>query len=81
MFNILPINLQLALNLHADILHIGNYPYATRELIEEAHKQGLSVIVGTTDDPEELRKLIKMGVDGITTNNPAILNEVKSSIY
>jgi len=81
LFNTLPINLQLALNLHADILHIGNYRYATRELIEEAHKRGLSVIVGTTDDPEELRKLIKMGVDGITTNNPAILDEVKRSIY
>ncbi len=80
LFNTLPINLQLALNLHADILHIGNYRYATRDLTEEAHKHGLSVIVGTTDDPEELRKLIKMGVDGITTNNPAILDEVKRSM-
>jgi len=77
LFNEPPIDLQLALKLHVDVLHIGNYRYATKNLIEEAHKHGLSVIVGTTDDPDELKKLVAMKVDGITTNNPAILDEVK----
>ena len=81
LFNNPPIDLQLALDLHTDVLHIGDYRYATRDLVERAHKHGLAVFIGTTDDPKELRRLVEIGVDGITTNDPAVLDEIKRQFH
>jgi len=80
LFNYPPIDLPLALRINADILHIGKHWLATKEIVDEAHQKGLFVIVGTTDEPKELERLVRMGVDGITTNDPGILDRVKSSI-
>jgi len=48
----------------------------TRNLIEEAHGLGLAVLVWTPDLEFEMIQLIKMGVDGIVTNRPDILNAI-----
>ncbi len=42
----------------------------TPDLIEEAHKRGLKVFVWTANSPADIRRLIKMGVDGIFSNFP-----------
>ena len=48
-----------------------------KEFIEKCHNQGIKVFYFYTDDEEEMVKCIKMGVDGILTNYPNILNKIK----
>ena len=51
---------------------IGNNKKLTSKMIEEAHSAELKVIVWTPDSKSDMKKLIKLGVDGITTNRPDI---------
>ena len=44
--------------------------------IEEAHGLGIKVFVWTVDRIDDMIRLMKMGVDGIITNRPDILNSV-----
>ena len=44
--------------------------------IEEAHRLGIKVFVWTVNRREDMIRLMKMGVDGIITNRPDILNSV-----
>lgn len=48
----------------------------TRELVTEAHAHDLKVVAWTADTPEEMRKLISAGVDGIITDYPDRLVEL-----
>lgn len=45
-------------------------------LVEEMHKRGLKVNPYTCDDPEDMKKLIAAGCDGIISNRPDILYKV-----
>lgn len=51
-------------------------PLATPELVEVAHRHGIVVHVWTIDDPDEMRRLLDIGVDGIMTDRPAVVREV-----
>jgi len=42
----------------------------TQKLINEVHKRAMSIWAWTVDDELEMKKLIKMGIDGITSNYP-----------
>ena len=42
-------------------------------MVKEAHKKGLEIVAWNTDDVEEMRRLISLGVDAIGTNRPDIL--------
>jgi glycerophosphoryl diester phosphodiesterase len=44
----------------------------TPELVQEFHRQGMMVWAWTVDDPDEMAKLMSMGVDSITTNKPDV---------
>ena len=46
------------------------YREVTPELVKEAHQEGLKVIPWTVNDPDDFKRLIKMGVDGIITDYP-----------
>jgi len=46
------------------------------ELIEEGRAMGLRVFAWTTDDPERIRELMEMGVDGVCTNKPDIARKL-----
>ncbi len=48
----------------------------TRELVEEAHARGLFVHPYTVNSRETMRSLIRMGVDGIITDNCVELKRV-----
>ena len=48
----------------------------TRELVTEVHAHDLKVVAWTADAPDEMRKLIAAGVDGIITNYPDRLIEL-----
>lgn len=51
-------------------------PVLTRKLLAAAHRYGYRVDVWTIDDPETMRFLAKLGVDGIVTNRADLLTEI-----
>jgi len=51
-------------------------PLTTPRLIRAAHGSGRSVQVWTINEPEIMEQLLDLGVDGITTDRPDLLNEV-----
>ena len=54
------------------------YRYITPNLVEEAHRLGIQVFVWTPDSGRDMLRVIEMGVDGITTNRPDILQSILS---
>jgi len=48
----------------------------TPRFIDGAHRNGKQVHVWTVDHPDDMRRLLGMGVDGIITDRPDVLNEV-----
>jgi len=52
-----------------------HYAGVTKEFTDAVKASGLKLYVWTVDDPEEAARLVKLGVDGITTNRPAWLRE------
>jgi glycerophosphoryl diester phosphodiesterase len=51
-------------------------PLVTPELVAHAHRHGVQVHVWTIDEPEQMRALLELGVDGIVTDFPARLVRV-----
>ena len=45
-------------------------------LVDRAHKRNISVQYWTINDPDEMRLLIELGCDVITTDNPQLLKEI-----
>ncbi len=56
------------------------YKLATLKTVEFAHKLKLKVNVWTVDDLEVARKLVKMGVDSITTNKPDLIVKLREAM-
>ena len=54
------------------------YKHITYDLLNEAHELGLQVFVWTPDYRSDMLRLIEMGVDGIITNRPDILQSILS---
>jgi glycerophosphoryl diester phosphodiesterase len=52
---------------------IGWSQNVTREAVALAHAKELKVWIYTIDDPAEANRLLDWGVDGIISNNPAII--------
>ena len=51
-------------------------PIVTPEFIATAHAAGLEVHAWTIDDPDEMRRLLTLGVDGIMTDRPDLLRDI-----
>ena len=60
---------QATLEIPADELGIL-HTQATLTIVEEAHRRGILISVWTVDDPEDMKRMISLGVDRITTNYP-----------
>lgn len=70
--------LERARALGAEALHpwVG---LARRELVAAAQAEGLAVYVFTVDQPEEMRRLLHRGVDGLFTNYPERMRRLLGS--
>ncbi|MDI1240521.1 MAG: glycerophosphodiester phosphodiesterase family protein [bacterium] len=64
--------LRLAQEAGADEISL-HYTLATRNLMKNAAKRNLRVIIWTADNPRWIRRAIKLGVAAIITNDPARL--------
>jgi glycerophosphoryl diester phosphodiesterase len=51
-------------------------PIVTGSFVARAHRAGKQVHVWTIDDPEEMRELLDLGVDGLMTDRTDLLKEV-----
>ena len=58
-----------------DLLSV-NKKIVTEEFVQQAHANNKEVHVWTVNEPDDMRKLIALGVDNIITNYPNILKEV-----
>ena len=67
--------IQEAAEVGAGVLNLSSKAI-TPELVKESQRRGISVWVWTVDDEDEMRGLIAMGVDGITSNYPDKLRSI-----
>ncbi|MGJ9412321.1 glycerophosphodiester phosphodiesterase [Aeromicrobium sp. CF4.19] len=54
----------------------GPFTVVDARFVARAHDLGLQVHVWTVDDPDEMRSLLEIGVDGIVTDRPDLLKDV-----
>ena len=66
--------IQTAENKSLDGLDV-HYAGVNKEFVDAVKASGQKLYVWTVDDPEEAIRLVKLGIDGITTNRPAWLRE------
>ncbi len=54
----------------------GRITIVTESTVGRAHRLGLHVHVWTIDEPDEMRRLLDLGVDGLMTDRPQVLKDV-----
>lgn len=55
---------------------VGRITLVDAKFVAAAHQRSLQVHVWTIDDPDEMHRLLDLGVDGIMTDRPSILRDV-----
>lgn len=48
----------------------------SRRMVDAVHRAGAHLHLWTVNEPEDMRKYLELGVDGIVTDRPDLLNEV-----
>jgi glycerophosphoryl diester phosphodiesterase len=55
---------------------VGDTVVVSELFVERAHDHGLAVHVWTIDEPDEMERLVGLGVDGIMTDRPSVLEAI-----
>ena len=55
---------------------VSRLKIVTSALLTTAHRAGVEVHVWTIDDPDEMRRLLDLGVDGLMSDRPDLLRQV-----
>lgn len=55
------------------------WPFVDAELVEEAHAAGCRIVAWTVNDPMEMERLSKLGVDALCTDDVALARRVIGS--
>jgi glycerophosphoryl diester phosphodiesterase len=63
-------------NAQGPVIWSPAYNDLTAELVKEAHALGLRVLPWTVNQRDDMSRLIDMGVDGLITDDPAILRDL-----
>ena len=58
----------------------GRFQVVTPALVRAAHAANIAVHVWTVDDPDDMRRLLDWGVDGIQTDRPDLLADVLTDV-
>lgn len=53
------------------------YKYVTKEMIDYAHLNEIKIIPWTVNEPEDMKRFIEMGVDGLITDYPNRLRQLR----
>jgi glycerophosphoryl diester phosphodiesterase len=56
------------------------HPIITSRLVESARNIGVELIAWTVDDPERIRELLDLGVDGICSNDPRLFEVAEKEL-
>ena len=54
----------------------GPFTVVNERSVRSAHRRGLQVHVWTIDEPDEMQRLLDLGVDGLMTDRPQVLKDV-----
>ncbi|MDP1792795.1 MAG: glycerophosphodiester phosphodiesterase family protein, partial [Acidimicrobiales bacterium] len=54
----------------------GDIVVVDERFVARAHDHGLAVHVWTIDEPDEMERLVDLGVDGIMTDRPSVLEAI-----
>ncbi len=55
---------------------LGRVPLLDAAVVSTAHRLGLPVQVWVVDDPDEMARLLDLGVDGLMTDHPTVLRDL-----
>lgn len=56
--------------------NVGEIVVVDQRFVDRAHDHGLALHVWTIDDPDEMERLIDLGVDGVMTDRPSVLETI-----
>ncbi len=59
---------------------LPHWAFASRRFVARAHQAGLRVLVWDADQPQEIRRALADGVDGVVTRYPALFAELRRGV-
>lgn len=57
-------------------IYSPNYKLATKEIVDKVHEKGMKFVPWTVNTLEEMKQMKAIGVDGIITDYPVLLNQL-----
>jgi glycerophosphoryl diester phosphodiesterase len=63
--------------LKADIF-IHNYKFTNEKLVRKLHNFGYKIFVYTVNKPDDIKRMIEIGVDGVITDEVKLVKKILS---